>query len=139
MTTSTHQLIDLQGLSNQQFFDRLAAPGRVGLVGTAHWLDSGIKRAQKPVRGDRAKSLWSHAFLFEGTRLDQHQWILESDLDMGSRSVRFGVQENRISKYHDEETYPCVAVIDFKLTPQQADVVLRGRVVEQAPDHVGVG
>ena len=118
-------VVDVQGLTNEEFFAKHAAPGRVGLVGTAHWIDSGIKRAQRPVKADRTKGEWSHAFIFEGTRLDNHQWILESDLDMGSRSVRFGVQENRISKYYDEETYPCAAVIDFRLTPQQVDTVLR--------------
>src|SRR5205823_6011384 len=68
---------------------------------------------------------WTHAFLFEGKRIDDHHWVLESDLDIAHRNVRFGVQENRISKYFDEIAYPVIAILDFDLSPEQIDLILK--------------
>jgi hypothetical protein len=111
-------------MTNREFLETYAAAGRVGLVGATHFIDAGIKRAQRPLRLDRASSQWTHAFLFEGKRVDDHHWVLESDLDIAHRNVRFGVQENRIAKYFDELAYPIVAVLDFGLSGEQIDTVV---------------
>jgi hypothetical protein len=120
-----NKLIMINDMTNQQFLETYAAPGRVGLVGATHFIDIGIKRAQRSVRQDHADSLWSHAFLFEGRRVDDQDWVIESDLDIAHRNVRFGVQENRISKYFDAATYPTIAVLDFNLTPEQISILLK--------------
>ena len=114
----------INDMTNQQFLETYAAAGRVGLVGAAHFIDYGIKRAQRIIRGDKQNSPWSHAILFEGRRIDQHHWLLESDLDIAGRNVRFGVQENRINKYFEAESYPTITILDFYLTPVQIDKIL---------------
>lgn len=109
--------------SNAQFFDAHAAPGRVGLVGLANWLDRGIRRTQRRLDPDRHWSLWSHAFMLQGQRLDGQQWLFESDLDVHSHFIRLGVQENRLEKYYDESEAPTVAVLDFGLDAGQTVAV----------------
>jgi hypothetical protein len=118
------QLVEVRGLSNGEFLERYARPGRVGLVGGADWVDRNIRRAQKGARGDRAPSDFSHAFLFEGERLDGAQWVIESDIDIRPKHVRLGVQENRLSDFYDARDYPNVAVLDFGLTAAEVRIVL---------------
>jgi hypothetical protein len=120
-----NRLVIVNEMTNREFLETYAAAGRVGLIGATHFIDVGIKRAQRPLRADRTDSQWTHAFLFEGTRVDGHHWVIESDLDIANRNVRFGVQENRIRKYFDEAAYPIVAVLDFGLEPEQIDTVVR--------------
>ncbi|MBI4854172.1 MAG: hypothetical protein HY819_20435 [Acidobacteria bacterium] len=115
----------IDNLSNQEFLEKHSSPARVGLVGASHFFDIGIKRAQRAVNPKKLDSQWSHAFLFQGRRLDEYEWIMESDVDIAGRNVRFGVQENRISKYFDEKTYPIIAVLDFNLNEEQVQTVLR--------------
>ena len=112
-------------LSNRAFFEAHAQPGRVGLVGLASFLDHRIQRSQRHAHPERLASLWSHAFLFEGKRLDGEHWLLESDLDVSGRQVRLGVQENRIDKYLDEGLAPTLAVVDFGLDAAQAHLALK--------------
>ncbi len=114
------RIVRVPSCSNEEFFSRYAAPGRVGLVGGASLIDRGIRRAERLLVTQRRKSKWSHAFLYEGTREDGKHWILECDLDV----LRNGVQENRAAKYGDEKHYPNVASIDFGLSPEQTDAVL---------------
>lgn len=115
---------EVTGLTNPEFLEQHAAPGRVGLAGGSHWIDRAIRRAQKGLRSDGRASHWSHAFLFEGQRADGQHWILESDLEVHRRQVRLGVQENRATKYHDGAMYPNLAVLDFGLSPAQVRAVL---------------
>lgn len=115
----------INNLSNQEFLEKHSGAARVGLVGASHFFDVGIKRAQRLINPKKIDSQWSHAFLFQGKRLDEHEWIMESDVDIAGRNVRFGVQENRISKYFDEETYPIIAVLDFNLDENQIQTILR--------------
>ncbi len=124
MSEST-KLITVNNMTNQEFLETYAAAGRVGLVGATHFIDVGIKRAQRVINPSKSDSQWSHAFLFQGKRLDDEHWVMESDLDVAGRNIRFGVQENRISKYFDEKTYPVVAVLDFGLTDEQIHKVLK--------------
>ena len=121
---AVNQLVELGNLSNEQFFTRHAAPGRVGLVGGTTLIDRAICRAQRHVDRDKNWSCWSHAFLIEGPRLDGHNWVIESDLDIHRKHIRLGVQENRLTKFFDEGFYSTVAVLDFGLTPEQTNAVL---------------
>lgn len=116
--------IIVEGLTNQEFFERHAAPGRIGLIGGPELINRIISRAQRHLNDAREWSRWSHAFLFQGRRHDGHHWVIESDLDIKSKHIRLGVQENRTTKYFSDETNSCVAVLDFGLTPEQEQKVL---------------
>ena len=50
---------------------------------------------------------------------------IESDLQIQHKHIQLGVQENRVTKYHDEKLYTTLAVLDFGLTEVQAGVILR--------------
>jgi len=119
------QLVELRDLTNDQFFARYAAPGRVGLAGGTTLIDRAICRAERHVDDGKNWSCWSHAFLIEGPRLDGHNWVIESDLDIHRKHIRLGVQENRITKFSNEKLYSTIAVLDFGLTPEQTSAVLR--------------
>lgn len=110
--------------TNAAFFERHAAPGRIGLVGMTTWVDRSIRRVQRRLTEDRLHSLWSHAFVLEGQRADGRQWLLESDLDIHGHFVRLGVQENRADKYHDQGLAPTCAILDFGLDSAQVQAVL---------------
>ena len=115
-----HTVIAPDTVSNRDFLLAHAQPGRVGLAGLAGFIDHRIQRSQRRAHPERLASLWSHAFLFEGQRLDGEHWLLESDLDISGRHIRLGVQENRIEKYCDDAAAPALAVIDFGLDADQA-------------------
>jgi hypothetical protein len=111
--------IIVQNLTNEEFIEKYAHPGRIGIVGGTGVVDRLINRGQRHQMPDRAWSLWSHAFLFQGRRTDGQHWIIESDLAMQKKHIRLGVQENRASKYHAAEYYNALAVIDLGLTAEQ--------------------
>lgn len=102
-------------LAPRAFFERHARAGRVGLIGGASAGSRAIGRAQRPVAADRRRSRWSHAFLFQGRRVDGAHWVIESDLDVHRRHVRLGVQENRIDKYDAADDWSCALVLDLGL------------------------
>jgi len=110
--------------SNEDFLETYAIPGRVGLVGGSSWVDKVIQTATRKVASKSLGSRWSHAWIFQGRRKDGHHWVIESDLDAGSRHRRLGVQENRISKFFDEKEFPHLAVLDFGLAQDQVSRVL---------------
>ena len=116
--------IQITDLSNREFFQQYGGVGRIGFVGGAERTNRLIARAQRHLDEDRGWSHWSHAFLFQGPRVDGHHWIIESDLDIHRKMIRLGVQENRIAKYADDEVYPTVGVIDLGLTTEQAQQTL---------------
>ncbi|HWA28889.1 MAG TPA: hypothetical protein VG734_24775 [Lacunisphaera sp.] len=116
----------VEGLTNREFLEKYAAPGRVGLMGGPELINRLIRRAQRHLDDQNSWSHWSHAFLFQGRRRDGHHWIVESDLDIKHKHIRLGVQENRISKYFDETTATSLAILDFGLTPGQEEAVLAG-------------
>jgi hypothetical protein len=124
--------IYVEGLTNAEFFERYAAPGRVGLYGGPQLVNRIILRAQRHLSDDRAWSRWSHAFLFQGKRADGHHWVIESDLDIHRKHIRLGVQENRITKYHPDEVTTALAVLDFGLTPAQVEQVIKAALDEVA-------
>lgn len=109
------QTIIVTGLSNREFLERYAHPGRVGLCGGATHVDTAIRRAQRHLHEQGRWSDWSHAFLFQGTRLDGQQWVMESDIQIHRKNIQLGVQENRTEKYFDEKMFPTLAVLDFGL------------------------
>lgn len=111
-------------LSNRQFIERYAKPGCVGLVGGTTFIEKLIRRAERHLHKDKQWSLWSHALIFEGPRVDSHHWVIESDLDIHRKHIRLGVQENRADKYFDVETFPSIAVLDFGLSETQTNAVL---------------
>lgn len=120
------ETIIVEGLTNQEFFERHAAPGRIGLIGGPELINRLISRAQRHLNEAHAWSRWSHAFLFQGRRHDGHHWVVESDLDIKRKHIRLGVQENRAAKYFDDRTNTSVAILDFGLTPEQEQRVLAG-------------
>lgn len=117
------KIIEVSNLSNEEFINRYAAPGFVGLVGGAASIDRAIRKAQGMIF-KKERSLWSHAFLHSGKRVDGHQWVLESDMEIHRKQIRLGVQENRANKYFDEKKYPNLAIFDFGLTEQHTQLVL---------------
>jgi hypothetical protein len=106
-------------MSNREFLQTYASAGRVGLVCGSFRVDKLIRRAQRHVNENQEWGLWSHALIFQGERADGHHWVIESDLDIHHKHIRLGAQENRISKYFDEASFPHLAVLDFKLEPAQ--------------------
>jgi hypothetical protein len=111
-------------MSNGEFLEKYAQPGRVGLAGGSSLIDKAIRQAERRIDPGQQPSLWSHAFLFEGRRTDGQHWVIESDLEIHSKHIRLGVQENRVAKYFDEKCYPYLAVLDFGLTPEQTVALL---------------
>lgn len=119
------KIITVTGLSNREFIERYAAPGCVGLCGGITKIDSAIRLAQRHQHPERRWSDWSHAFLFEGKRVDGQHWVLESDLQILKKNIQLGVQENRAEKYFDEKMFPTLAVLDFGLNETQVATLLR--------------
>ena len=126
------EVIHVEGLTNAEFFERYAAPGRIGLFGGPELINRMINRAQRHLSEDRAWSRWSHAFLFQGRRADGHHWVIESDLDIHKKHIRLGVQENRITKYHPDDKTSALAVLDFGLTPAQVERVIAAALEQVA-------
>ena len=120
-----NQVIELRDLTNEEFFTRHAGPGRVGLVGGTTLIDRAICHAQRHLDEDKNWSCWSHAFLLQGERSDGHHWVIESDLDFHRKHIRLGVQENRLSKYFNEQLYSTMAVLDFGPSAEQTAALLR--------------
>ena len=122
-----NEIVAVTGLSNREFLEAYARPGRVGLSGGTTLIDRAIARAERHIDHDGRWSQWSHSFLFQGRRPDGHHWVIESDLQVHRKHIRLGVQENRISKYFDENLYTTLAVLDFGLgEPQVATLVREG-------------
>lgn len=121
---SPPNVIPVANLTNREFLERYARPGCVGLSGGITFVDRAIRRAERHLDEQERWSEWSHAFLFQGVRADGHHWVIESDLQIQHKHIQLGVQENRITKYHDEKLYCTLAVLDFGLTDDQAGVIL---------------
>jgi hypothetical protein len=122
---ASNQTVMVTGISNQEFLERHAQAGRIGLCNGDSLIDKAICRAQRRLGGAEDSGNWSHVFLFQGQRADGHHWVVESDLQIHRKHIQFGVQENRISKYFDERLYQSLAVLDFDLTPPQVTDLLR--------------
>ena len=110
-----NETVTITGMSNREFLEAHAQPGRIGLSGGDTLIDKAIARAERHIDDAGRWSLWSHSFLFQGHRPDGHHWVIESDLQIDRKHIRLGVQENRISKYFDQDLYTTLAVLDFGL------------------------
>jgi len=119
------QTIVVNDLSNREFLERYAQPGRVGLCSGTTRVDIAIRRAQRHLRLGHRWSDWSHAFVFEGARLDGRHWVMESDIQIHRRHIQLGAQENRTAKYYDEKMFPTLAVLDFGLNETQVRTLLQ--------------
>src|SRR6266404_6325726 len=124
-TLAEHQTVRVTALSNREFLERYAAAGRIGLSGGVTLIDQAICRAERHLDAQKKWGSWSHAFLFQGRRVDGHHWLIESDLQILHKHIQLGVQENRVTKYFDEALYTTLAVLDFGLTTEQVAVLLR--------------
>jgi hypothetical protein len=120
----TIRIHEVKDLTNTEFLRRHGKPGRIGLVGGATPLDKGIRFAQRHLHPEKKHSLWSHALVFQGERVDGEAWVIESDLEIGKGQLRNGVQENRVDKYADAGTYPNLAVLDFGLGEEEVRKVI---------------
>jgi len=114
----------LSALSNLEFLKKYAKPGCVGLFGGSSGVDRAIRVGQKKMDDEAKPSLWSHAVVFEGERIDGQLWLLESDFEMGKGQLRNGVQENRIDKYADEKEWPNLGVLDLDLKEKDVQKIL---------------
>jgi len=124
-TAAQSQTVVVTGLSNREFLELHAQPGRLGLSGGVTFVDQAICRAERHLDERARWGAWSHAFLFQGQRLDGHHWVIESDLQVHHKHIQLGVQENRVAKYYDEKLYTSLAVLDFGLTEAQVACLLR--------------
>jgi len=128
------QTIIVTGISNREFIDRYAQPGRVGLCGGGTHVDIAIRRAQRHLHDSGRWSDWSHAFIFEGQRADGQHWVVESDIQLLRKHIQLGAQENRAAKYADEKMFPTLAVLDFGLSEVQVATLLR-EALELVANH----
>jgi len=133
-SATSSQVFVVTGITNREFLERYAQPGRVGLSGGLTLIDKAICRAERHLDEGAKWGSWSHAFVFEGQRCDGHHWVIESDLQIHRKHLQFGVQENRISKYFDEDLYSTLAVIDFSLTAAQTTSLL-AEALDLAANH----
>jgi hypothetical protein len=124
-TTIQTETVRFSKLSNEEFLKLHAKPGRIGLSGGLTLIDKAICRAEQHLDARERWSLWSHAFIFQGTRADGHHWVIESDLQVHRKHIQLGAQENRVAKYYDETLYTNLAVLDFGLGEQDVSVLLR--------------
>jgi len=124
-TAIQNETIRFTNLSNEQFLQLHARPGRIGLSGGLTLIDKAICRAERHLDEKERWGLWSHAFLFQGTRADGHHWVIESDLQVHRKHIQLGVQENRLSKYYNEKLYANLAVLDFGLTDDHVTALMR--------------
>lgn len=124
-TAIQNETVPFSNLSNEQFLQLHAQPGRIGLSGGLTLIDKAICRAERHLDEKERWGLWSHAFLFQGTRADGHHWVIESDLQVHRKHIHLGVQENRLSKYYNEKLYTNLAVLDFGLAEENISALLR--------------
>ena len=120
----TTEPVIVEGVSNQEFLERFARLGCVGLSGGVTLVDKAICRAERHLDKQQRWGVWSHAFIFQGRRADGHHWVIESDLQFHKKHIQLGVQENRITKYFNEENYTTLAALDFGLTDAQTNAVI---------------
>lgn len=118
------EVIIVEGVSNREFLRRHALAGRVGLSTGTTLADRVIARAERHLDPAGRWGMWSHAFVCEGDRLDGHPWVIESDLQFHRKHIQLGVQENRVEKYYDEDLYTTLAVLDFRLAPEEVKSLL---------------
>ncbi len=88
-----NETVIVTGLTNREFLERHAKPGCIGLCGGGTPVDLAIRHAQRRLDENRRWSYWSHAFLFEGVRVDGQHWIIESDLQFHRKNIQRGCRK----------------------------------------------
>lgn len=118
---------EITGISTEEFWQRYAKKGAVGLVGGTFWIHKAICEAQALITPDGKPSLWAHAFIFTGRRPDGFDWLAESDLVVEPHRLRIvnGAQESRIDKYYGTKKALHCAVLDLGLSDPDVDKVVR--------------
>ncbi len=115
-----------RAMGNREFFDTYARPGMVGLAAGNTVIDRLIAKAQRHVELGTGWGRWSHAFVIGERRVDGFLWVIESDLEIHSKNIRLGAQENRITKFDDPTFYTSIALLDFRLPPETVTRLLAG-------------
>src|SRR5258708_15820824 len=95
-----NETVLVTGLSNREFLELYARPGRVGLSGGITLIDKAINRAERHLDEKGALGSWSHSFLFQGRRHDGHHLVIESDLQIHPKHIQLGGQRNPTSQNH---------------------------------------
>src|ERR1051326_3202874 len=121
---TANETVVVNGMSNREFLEKYAMAGRIGLSGGDTLIDKAICRAERHLDANEKWGSWTHAFLFQGQRHDGHHWVVESDLQIHRKHIQLGVQENRVSKYFDENLYTTLGVLDFGLPETQIALLL---------------
>ena len=127
----------------EEFLKAHAGVARIGLYGGLATISKAIREGQSFVTPDYLPSLWCHAWVFEGPRADDKEWIQESTLEWKwwPPQVRNGIQENRLGGYYKSpKKGQYFAVIDWSLNDEQQTAVLAAGlklVSEQVPYPVG--
>jgi hypothetical protein len=124
MSASSNNIIEVGEMTNEAFLETYAKAGRVGLVGGPDIIEKAVRRSQRRQTGDGSWSDFGHAILFQGRRADGKHWVIESDIDVHRERAQFGVQENRIEKYHGDGEYTSIAILDFGISDEQAQVII---------------
>jgi hypothetical protein len=119
--------VEIAGISRAAFWEQYAKKGAIGLVGGTLWIHQAICEAQALVTPDHKPSLWAHAFVFTGKSPDGFVWLAESDLVVEPVRLRIvnGAQVSRIDKYYGTKKALHCAVLDFGLSEQAADKVVK--------------
>jgi hypothetical protein len=120
----TNQIRVAPTMPNREFLEMFARPGRVGLACQASIPVASPRRAT-PTSGAERANVWTHAFIFEGRRLDGQHWVIACEFQGDGHGVSAGLQESRMSKYFDEGVYSALAVLDFKFSDDQMTLLLR--------------
>ena len=117
-----NEIVPVTGLSNQEFLEKYARPGCIGLSGGVSLIDRVIRRAERHVGTEKEWSQWSHALLvispdhyaifkqggWDRTRIEAGIWQALKrpgrDLIEGAGGVGVGIDPSRademVDKFH---------------------------------------
>ena len=120
----TNEIRAAPTMPNREFLEMFARPGRVGLACEVS-IPVGASRRAATLPSGAPGNVWTHAFVFEGRRLDAQHWVMETDFRKDRPGVSLGLQESRLVKYFDEGLYHSLAVLDLRITDDQMALLLR--------------
>src|SRR5437763_500265 len=88
---SQREPVLISDLTNREFLELYARPGRIGLSGGVTLVDKAICRAERHLHAEQQWGLWSHAFIFQGERADGHHWLIDSDMQVHRTHIQLAV------------------------------------------------
>ena len=112
------------------FFREHAAPGRLGLTGSANSIYQIIREGQRPLTKDGQLSNYNHVFLIGSARDDGRKdggiYIFESDLQVSlhDREIKNGLMESRLVKWCLDDL-EFAAVLGMELSDEENQALLR--------------